>query len=105
MVHIKEAEEVQHLKEAGPISLNVVRSAGILGDYRADNGEDGNQDEKKNGELDGTEKLKQDGKKSLLFFFRRLHLWSYLRRILSAARTGQPWIDDMVQGWEVLENI
>jgi hypothetical protein len=40
--------------------MNIFRAWGILLDQRADNGEDGEQNEKKDRELEGTEKIKDD---------------------------------------------
>jgi hypothetical protein len=40
--------------------MNIFRARRILLDQRADNGEDGEQNEKKDGKLYGTEKIKDD---------------------------------------------
>jgi hypothetical protein len=36
VIHIEEIEKVQHLIQASPVSLNIFRTGGILGDQCAD---------------------------------------------------------------------
>ena len=51
MIHIEEIKKVQHLKEANPVSLNIIWTGGILRDQCANDRKNGEQNEKKDCEL------------------------------------------------------
>jgi hypothetical protein len=51
MIHIEEVKKVQHLIQAKPVSLNIIRTGGILCDQCTDDGKNGEQNEKKDCEL------------------------------------------------------
>jgi hypothetical protein len=69
MVHVEEIEKVQHLIQTDPVSLNIFRTGGILCDHRADDGKDGKQNEERNGEFEGAEKVIDNREKSAFFHF------------------------------------
>ena len=52
MIHVEETEKVQHLIETIPITLNIFHARCILSDQGAEYGEEGKEDEKKNGEFE-----------------------------------------------------
>ena len=60
MIHIEEVKELQDIIELNSVSMNIFRAWRILFDQCADNGEDGDQNEKKDRELEGTEKIEDD---------------------------------------------
>jgi hypothetical protein len=64
MIHIEEVEKVQHLIEPESVSLNIFQTAGILGNHRTDDGKDCKENEEKDRELEGSKKVKQNGKKA-----------------------------------------
>jgi hypothetical protein len=77
MVHIEQIEKVQHFIQAHSVSLNIFQTGGILCNQRADDGKDCKQNEERNGEFEGTEKIIDYGKKPILprfgYFLRFLH--------------------------------
>jgi len=64
VIHIEKVKKVQHLIEADPVSLNIFRTGGILRDQCADDGKGRKQNEERNGELDGSKKVKEKGKET-----------------------------------------
>jgi hypothetical protein len=72
MVHVEEVEKVQHLVQVNPVSLDIFCASGILCDHRADDRKDGNQNEERNGEFEGAEKVIDNGKKTTFFHFHRV---------------------------------
>jgi len=72
MVHIKEVKEIEDFVKAAPVSLDIILAGGVLCDQRADNGEDSQQNQNKNGKLQGTKKNRR-GLKRFLFLCR----WAY----------------------------
>jgi hypothetical protein len=78
MVHVKKVEKIQYLIESNPVSLNIIRTGCILLDECADDGEDGEQNEERDSEFEGTKKIEEYGKESpffsAVFSFRLFHL-------------------------------
>jgi hypothetical protein len=68
MVHIEEVEKIQYLIEPDSIALGIFRTCCILRDECPENRKDGQQNEKKDGEFKGTEKVKENDDKSLFLF-------------------------------------
>jgi hypothetical protein len=66
MVHIEEVKKVQHFIESDPVSLNIIWTGGILRDQCADDGEDGKENEERDGEFERTEKVKEYDEDSFL---------------------------------------
>jgi len=67
VIHIEEVKKLQHIIELDSVSLNIFPARRILFDQRADNGEDGKQNEKKDREFEGTEKIEDDIKNPFFF--------------------------------------
>ena len=84
MVHIEEVEEVQHLIESDPVSLNVFCLGCILCDHCSDDREKGEQNEERECEFERSEKVKEYGKESLFLspnrILRFFHRNSYTKR-------------------------
>jgi hypothetical protein len=64
VVHVEEVKKVQHFVKANPVSLDILRTGGILHDQCANDGKECKENEERNGEFEGPEKVIEDREKS-----------------------------------------